>query len=234
MNTRRLLLAVLAMLLVSSFVLIAPQSAYAISTGCASINADSNHSGVTKTYSGTFEAGETVTATFSNASAATTVELRINQVAGVNTAPLAQNATVTLTHTFSSAGLFEVQARSGPGGAGGATSTMVITCAAAPVSPTPTTPVPGAPAPTPNPGAIPAAAAAQVGPGIPAGFVLRTIFCDTPLYVEPNGDPVPGGAAVKVGQTWFVAPEADEETPDWIEGFFGGKNNAWLPANCAG
>ena len=182
-----------------------------------------------------FEAGETVTVTFSGAASQTRIQLRIDDVAGAREAQLAAGQTLQLSYTFPAGGTFDVQGRSDA--TPSVTVSMAFACAAAPASPTPVTPgpTPVTPMPTPNPGATPApSAVVEIGPGIPAGFVLRTVFCDTPLYVEPNGDPVPGGAAVRVGQTWFVAPQTSEDMPTWIEGFFGGKNNAWLPANCVG
>ena len=223
---------------------------------------------------------EKVTVTFSNATGATTVVIRLDSTTVVASSALAPGDTVTLEYTFTTTGSYFLEARSrirhdcaerhdelhllGRSDDGHAffdaghpdrhdasadrhtpaptattpAPTPDATSEATPEvtpEPTVTTPAPTATAPVlpaPVPGVVPVAV--QIGPAVPEGFVLRTVFCDTPLYVEPNGDRVPGGAAVRVGQTWFVAPEVEDETPDWIEGFFGGENNAWLPANCVG
>jgi hypothetical protein len=222
-------------LLLSTFALAAPQPAYAISSGCATVDAAPLYTGTQRSFSDlVFEAGETVSVTFSNAAAATTVSIRINDVPQ-DTSALEPGNSVTLDYTFAAGGTFSIQGRSDASPSNPAVN-MDFACAAAPVTPSPTPitpePTPITPEPTPNPGATPAPVMAPVGIGAPADFVLRTIICDTPLYVAPDGDIVPGGAMVTVGQTWFFAPEVDAEFPGWIEGFFGGRDHAWLPTAC--
>ena len=81
--------------------------------------------------------------------------------------------------------------------------------------------------------AVPCVPAAE-GPSIPAGFVLRTITCDVPVYNTAAGSPVAGGAAVRAGQTWYVNPTpvdgADGE--QWTELFAGGYTNGFVPSAC--
>jgi hypothetical protein len=72
------------------------------------------------------------------------------------------------------------------------------------------------------------------GAPIPAGFVLRTITCNTPVYTLP-GDQVVGSNAVTSGQTWFVNPTTTTAGgSSWTEIFVSGFNNAWIPSNCVG
>jgi hypothetical protein len=44
------------------------------------------------------------------------------------------------------------------------------------------------------------------GPGVPGGFVLRTMTCDMPVLNTPAGSQV-GSNMVKAGQTFFVNPK---------------------------
>jgi hypothetical protein len=57
---------------------------------------------------------------------------------------------------------------------------------------------------------------AFAGPGIPDGFVLRSIVCDTPVYNKPNGVPLGTGEHITAGQTWFFNPVSP--APGWEEG----------------
>lgn len=71
-------------------------------------------------------------------------------------------------------------------------------------------------------------------PGIPVGFVQRTIICDVAVYNQAGGTPVEGGAHIVLGQTWYVNPEP-VDGPDgksWTEIFAGGPINGWVPTVC--
>jgi hypothetical protein len=205
MLVRRLLAPMFLLVMLSAVVLVSPRPAHAISAGCEMARtfvAVTTFPGLAGFY---FDAGDHLTVTISNTAKDTTAELLIDSLV-VDSAPLATGSSVTLEYTFPASGNYSVDSRSYP-----ETATHQFGC-------------------TPAPSDAPTAKSAAPGPGIPYGFILRTITCDTPLYTTPNGSPVPGGAAVTTGQTWFVASE--EATPGWVEGFFGGKNNAWLPAAC--
>jgi hypothetical protein len=82
-------------------------------------------------------------------------------------------------------------------------------------------------------GAVPCVPAAE-GPSIPAGFVLRTITCDVPVYNTAAGSPVAGGAAIKAGQTWYVNPTPvdGDDGRQWTELFAGGYSNGFIPTAC--
>jgi hypothetical protein len=70
-------------------------------------------------------------------------------------------------------------------------------------------------------------------PGIPDGFVLRSILCDVPVYNLAGGQPV-GDDHITAGQTWYVNPTpvaAVDGTP-WIEIFVGSRPNPYIPAHC--
>lgn len=71
------------------------------------------------------------------------------------------------------------------------------------------------------------------GPGVPTGFVLRTIWCDVAVYNAPAGSPV-GSASIRAGQTWFVnaTPVAGSDGADWTEIFAGGRTNGYIPTVC--
>ncbi len=71
------------------------------------------------------------------------------------------------------------------------------------------------------------------GPNIPAGYVLSSIICDTPIYDSPAGSLV-GSASVKLGQTFYVNPVA-AVAPDgshWRQIFVGGWVNGYIPSVC--
>jgi hypothetical protein len=70
-------------------------------------------------------------------------------------------------------------------------------------------------------------------PGIPAGFVLRPIWCDVAVYNTPNGSPV-GSARIRANQTWFVnpVPVPGSDGRDWTEIFAGGFTNGYIPTVC--
>lgn len=73
------------------------------------------------------------------------------------------------------------------------------------------------------------------GPGIPAGFELRTILCDVPVYNLPAGSPV-GSDMLRAGQTWYVNPtpvEAADGT-SWTEVFVSSYINPYIPTACVG
>lgn len=71
------------------------------------------------------------------------------------------------------------------------------------------------------------------GPGIPAGFELRTILCNVPVYNMPAGSPV-GSDMLRAGQTWYVNPtpvEAADGT-SWTEVFVSSYINPYIPTAC--
>lgn len=72
-------------------------------------------------------------------------------------------------------------------------------------------------------------------PSIPAGFVLRTIICDTPVYNQAAGTPVEG-AKITLGQTWYVSPTYvyGSDGRNWSEIFAGGYTNGWIETRCIG
>lgn len=84
-------------------------------------------------------------------------------------------------------------------------------------------------------GAVPCVPAAE-GPSIPDGFVQRTITCDVPVYNTAAGSPVDGGAAVTVGQSWYVNPTPvdGDDGRQWTELFAGGYTNGFIPTACLG
>ncbi|MEP7290466.1 MAG: hypothetical protein ABI835_01730 [Chloroflexota bacterium] len=69
--------------------------------------------------------------------------------------------------------------------------------------------------------------------GIPAGFVFRTIICDTPVYNTAAGQPV-GDARVTAGQTWFVNPETvdGDDGKSWTEIYVSSTTNPFIPTAC--
>ncbi len=71
------------------------------------------------------------------------------------------------------------------------------------------------------------------GPGIPAGFVLKTITCNVAVYDAPGGKPV-GTNAITGGQTWYVnpTPKNDAAGKSWTEIFVAGYNNGFVPTSC--
>lgn len=74
------------------------------------------------------------------------------------------------------------------------------------------------------------------GPGIPSGFELHTITCDVAVFATAGGMPVPNGASIKAGQTWFVNP-TPVDGPDgqsWTEIFVSGYINGYIPTACVG
>ncbi len=74
------------------------------------------------------------------------------------------------------------------------------------------------------------------GPGIPSGFLLRTITCNTPVYNMAGGDPVGNGDKITAGQSWFVSPtvKKDAKGRSWTETFIGGISDGFIPSNCVG
>lgn len=73
------------------------------------------------------------------------------------------------------------------------------------------------------------------GPGVPDGFVLRTIVCTIPVYTQPGGVPV-GSDKLLAGQTWYVDP-VSVKGPDgknWTEVFVSGDEDVFIPTVCVG
>jgi hypothetical protein len=71
------------------------------------------------------------------------------------------------------------------------------------------------------------------GPGIPGGFVMKTITCDVVVFDAPGGKPV-GSNAIKSGQTWYVnpTPKKDAAGKAWTEIFVAGYTNGYVPTSC--
>ncbi|HEX3052778.1 MAG TPA: hypothetical protein VHP83_19120 [Aggregatilineaceae bacterium] len=71
------------------------------------------------------------------------------------------------------------------------------------------------------------------GAPIPAGFQLRTITCDTPVYDSPAGSPV-GENRIRAGQTWYVNTTAKTagDGSSWSEVFVAGYKNGYVPSSC--
>ena len=69
----------------------------------------------------------------------------------------------------------------------------------------------------------------------PAGFVLRSIACDTAVYDAPAGQPV-GSDSISAGQTWFVnpTPVTGPDGQSWTEVFVAGPINVYIPTSCIG
>ena len=72
-------------------------------------------------------------------------------------------------------------------------------------------------------------------PGIPDGFVLSSIICDTPVYNTQSGQPV-GDTMITAGQTWYVNPTPvnGDDGKQWTEIFAGGFINGFIPTACVG
>ncbi|CAG0952637.1 MAG: hypothetical protein IT322_12745 [Anaerolineae bacterium] len=73
------------------------------------------------------------------------------------------------------------------------------------------------------------------GPGVPSGYVLRTITCDVAVRNAPGGAPI-GSDAVKAGQTFYVSPDTTA-APDgelWSQVFVSSSPNPWIPTRCVG
>jgi hypothetical protein len=71
------------------------------------------------------------------------------------------------------------------------------------------------------------------GPGVPGGFVLKTVTCDVAVYATPGGIPV-GDNKIVGGQTWYVNPKPvkDAAGKSWTEVFVAGFNNGYIPTSC--
>ncbi len=76
---------------------------------------------------------------------------------------------------------------------------------------------------------------ASGGPGVPSGFVLRTITCETPVYNTAAGQPV-GSGTIHAGQTWYVNPTPVDgaDGASWTEIFNGGRVNGFILTSCVG
>jgi hypothetical protein len=71
------------------------------------------------------------------------------------------------------------------------------------------------------------------GPGIPNGFVLKSITCTTAVFDSAGGNPV-SGATVTQGQTWYVnpTPVKDGKGKSWTEIFVSGVPNGFIWSSC--
>lgn len=78
--------------------------------------------------------------------------------------------------------------------------------------------------------------ASFAGRGIPPTFVLRSIWCNTPVYSAAGGDAVKSGESIKSGQSWFVSPTPvkDGKGNLWSEIFVSGVSNGFIPTACVG
>jgi hypothetical protein len=75
---------------------------------------------------------------------------------------------------------------------------------------------------------------AVASPSLPAGFVLHTISCNTPVFDSPGGVPV-GDNAIKAGQTWYVNPQPiTANGKSWTEIYVSGFQNGYIPTTCVG
>jgi hypothetical protein len=207
---------ILIALLLCSFVVVATPhtaSAASLSAPCAWLHSGAGNAvgvgaGATNGYIGNLNAGETgtLTVTLNTATAATfTINYQGNPAA-VLVGPA--NAPGTLRYTYGGGAQ--------PGGLGwyiqsatGGTVNVTMDC---------------------NVGGQ-----GWEGPGIPAGFVLKTIVCDVAAVQSPGGPVVPNIKPLVPGATWFMNPKAvkDAQGKLWTEVFLGGYNNAFIPANCA-
>jgi hypothetical protein len=73
------------------------------------------------------------------------------------------------------------------------------------------------------------------GPGIPSGFQLRSVTCNTPVYDQPAGTPV-SGTEVTAGQTWYVSPTPvmAANGTSWTEIFTSSSPDGFIPTSCVG
>ncbi len=71
------------------------------------------------------------------------------------------------------------------------------------------------------------------GPGVPSGYVLRGIVCDTPVYNSPGGSPV-GDGRVLAGQTFYVdpTPVTALDGTSWTRIFVSSRINPYIPTAC--
>ncbi len=71
------------------------------------------------------------------------------------------------------------------------------------------------------------------GPGIPSGFLLRMITCDTALF-NFEGNPI-GSNAVKAGQSFFISSTTTMiDDASYTELFAGSYSNGYVPTACIG
>jgi hypothetical protein len=73
------------------------------------------------------------------------------------------------------------------------------------------------------------------GPGYPSGFMQYNILCDTEVYDEAGGSPIPD-TLIKAGQDWHIdpTPVTGANGQLWHEIFVGGNQNGFIPAACVG
>jgi len=71
------------------------------------------------------------------------------------------------------------------------------------------------------------------GPGIPSGFLLRMITCDTAVF-NFEGNPI-GSNAVKAGQSFFISTTVTMiDDASYTELFAGSYSNGFIPSACIG
>lgn len=210
MIVRKWLIFTVLMLILSGVTLVMPQSASAVSAGCATIN---GHSEIDDALDGyqpgalAFDAGDLIIYHFSADNAASVIaiiyDLADNTFLSISSS---LDTTVTGTYEVPTSGILTLAFNWTAAGTGpGSHPTMNILCG----------------------DNLP-------GPTIPVGFTLHTISCTTPLYDLP-AHKVVERAVVKAGQTWFV--DADNPVKDasgkwWVKIFVSSYNLPYVPASC--
>jgi len=213
---RRFLALAVLVTLCAGLLLVDPTPARALSSGCSAlpINRTSTASAAIFSFVGDFAAGETITATASN-STTLAATLQVPSLSVLIISPIkagATSASYTFTSPATGVRIYYGYGYNTPTPAGAVTAYFSLSCGILPPPSTAT------------------AEPRFEGPGIPAGFVLRTMTCTTPIYNTPKGKPV-ADYQVTSGQTWYVNPTPVD---GWVEGFFGGYTNGWIPQACVG
>jgi hypothetical protein len=193
------------------------------SAGCSAVNAGAlNGNFTTSVISPTlaWTQGEVITATFVNyVSVTNLVTLNLAGVGGTQifSGPLLAGDSVTLSATVPTSTIGHIQVFA----FFSIVASITTTC----------TPVAGPPPPGTPSG--PPAAPHFDGPGIPAGFVLKTVTCDMAVFDSPGGVPV-GENRFTTGATWFMnpTPKKDAKGRLWTEVFVGGWQNGWILTSC--
>ena len=71
------------------------------------------------------------------------------------------------------------------------------------------------------------------GPGIPAGYTLHTVVCNTAVYDAAGGKAIAGNS-ITSGQTWFISPTSVKGTDgrQWSAAFVGSANVVYILTSC--
>lgn len=159
----------------------------------------------------TFFEGEVITITVTLGTGTTKAygDLDVNAVIVFHQFPVPN----VVSYTIPADGIYDVMVYNDPFLDGDGPIDFVFTCQGA--------------ASEPEPESVP-------GPGVPDGFVLRTIVCDVPVYTQAGG--IATSAAITNGQTWFVnpTPEKDSAGVLWTEIFVASYVNGYIPTGCVG